>query len=62
LECIEDLGRLSGSTQKHHSDEGDYAEEEILTLEHQLAQFYMQSFFNRFGQGAVIPHCVNEGS
>jgi len=43
-------------------DEGDYAEEEILTLERQLAQFYAQSFFNRFGQAAVILHCVNEGS
>ena len=30
-------------------NEGDYAEEETLTLEHQLSQFYMQSFFNTFG-------------
>ena len=30
-------------------NEGDYAEEETLTLECQLAQFYPQSFFNMFG-------------
>ena len=43
-------------------NEGNYAEEEILTLECQLAQFYTQSFFNRFGRAAVILHCINEGS
>jgi len=43
-------------------DEGDYAKEKILTLECQLAQFYMQSFFNRFGRAAVILYCVNEES
>jgi hypothetical protein len=41
--------------------EGDYAEEEILTLERQLAQFYTQSFFNTFGRAAVVPHRLNEG-
>ena len=42
-------------------DEGDYTQEEISALECQLAQFYTQSFFNKFGRAAVIPHRPHEG-
>ena len=33
-----------------------YTEEDILDLEHQLATFYTQSFFNTFGHAAIVPH------
>ena len=44
---------LTGTVQQ---SELDYTEKEILDLEHQLATFYTQSFFNVFGRAAIVPH------
>ncbi|RDB19698.1 hypothetical protein Hypma_013215 [Hypsizygus marmoreus] len=36
----------------------DYSLEDLKGLEHDVAQFYTQSFFNNFGHAAIIPHSL----
>jgi hypothetical protein len=36
-----------------------YSDIELRTLEHAIARFYTQIFFNHFGRAAIVPHMLN---